>query len=184
MHSEDEGRRLLERPLEYPGLVRRPLATLKVRIWRAPSFDPECSWAVIACRTPGYSPHSAKPKPKCEWFVRRMVYAQPSNRSGVTHDTFGAEGELPETTAAALLRDLRAIVVAPFVEVSGMGIDGARYGIEMGGFSDKTSCLSWWGAAPEEWAPLRDWYAAAIRTLEAHLPPSSLPLQAIHPWVE
>jgi hypothetical protein len=142
MQTEEDARRLLERPLDHPGLVQRRRASQEVRIWRAPSFDPESSWTMIV--------------DKSEWFVRRVV---------------------------SLVRDLRAIRIAPFVKISGLGLDGATYGVETTSFMAQVR-LSWWGKAPEEWDALRSWYGATVGVLESHLPASTTPLQAFHPWVE
>ena len=169
MQSEEDARRLLERPLDYPGLVQRPRARLEVRIWRAPSFDPESSWTIIA--------------DKSDWFVRRVVYLRRSSAGEIWHDTFASEARLAESVALSLIRDLRTICVAPFVEVSGLGLDGARYGVETSNYMTHVR-ISWWGKAPEEWGALRSWYGATIGVLESQLPPSSTPLQAVHPWVE
>jgi hypothetical protein len=172
MQTEKEARRLLEAPLDYPRLARRPRASQKVRIWRQPSFDPECSWSII--------------RDSEDWFVRRIVYA-PRYEAGqiwrLWRHTFGSEARLPEAVATELLRDLHAISLSPFVELSGAGVDGARYGVDTGALLPHAS-LSWWGQAPEAWSALRDWYGAAVSALEAGLPPSLVPLQNVHPWVE
>ena len=112
MQTEEDARRLLERPLDYPGLVQRRRASQEVRIWRAPSFDPESSWTIIV--------------DKSEWFVRRVVYIRRSAAGEIWHDTFASEARLAEPVALSLVRDLRAICIAPFVKVSGLGLDGAR----------------------------------------------------------
>jgi hypothetical protein len=169
VQTEEDSRQQLERPLEFAGLVRRPRATQEVRIWRAPSFDPESSWTIVADQG--------------EWFVRRIVYLRRLAAKEIWHDTFASEAGLPEALALSLLRDLRAISIPPFVKVSGIGLDGARYGIEIRGFMTDVT-LSWWGKAPEDWDALRAWYEIAIGALEAQLPPSTTPLQVLHPWVE
>jgi hypothetical protein len=169
VQSEENARRLLERPLDYPGLVQRRGANQEVRIWRAPSFDPESSWTIIA--------------DKSEWFVRRVVYVRRSAAGEIWHDTFASEARLAEPVALSVVRDLRAICIVPFVKLSGLGLDGTAYGIETGSFMAQVR-LSWWGKAPEEWGALRSWYAATIGVLESQLPPSTTPLQALHPWVE
>lgn len=169
MQTEAEARRLLERPLEYPGLVERRGASQEVRIWRSPSFDPESSWTMIA--------------DKSGWYVRRVVYVRRSAAGEIRHDTFASEVRLAEPLALSLVRDLRAIRIAPFVKLSALGLDGATYGIETTAFMAQVR-VSWWGKAPEEWNALRSWYGAAIGVLEAQLPPSTTPLQACHPWVE
>jgi hypothetical protein len=169
MHTEEQARSLLERPLEYPGLVRRRGAREHVRIWRTPAFDPEAAWTIITDQE--------------VWFVRRVVLVRQQIGGEFFHDTFGSEGRLPESDATALVKELKTISVAPFVDSSVFGLDGARYGIaSMGGLY--CASISWWCAAPAEWHPLRDWYLRAIKTLERCLPPSSVPLQAHHPWVE
>ena len=174
MQSEEDARRLLERPLDYPGLVQRRRARQEVRIWRAPSFDPESSWTIIA--------------DKSEWFVRRVVHVRSEvlgqeRRPEMRHDTFASEARLAEPLALSLIRDLRAICIMPFVKVSGLGLDGATYGVETSSFKALVR-LSWWGKAPEEWGALRSWYGATIGVLESQLLPSTTPLQALHPWVE
>ena len=169
MQTKEEARRLLERPLEYPGLVERRRASRVVRIWRSPSFDPESSWTII--------------EDKGEWYVRRVVYVQQAAADGFRHDTFASEGRLAEGLALSLIRDLRAIRIEPFVPLGGLGLDGVSYGVEATTFMAEVR-LSWWGRAPEEWSALRSWYRAALGALEAQLPPSTTPLQARHPWVE
>jgi hypothetical protein len=169
MQTEEEARRLLERPLEYPGLVKRRGACQEVRIWRSPSFDPDSSWTILS--------------DKSGWYVRRVVYARRSMAGEVWHDTFASEVHLAEPLALSLIGDLRAIRIAPFVRLGAVGLDGARYGIETTAFMVQVR-LSWWGAAPQEWSALRSWYGAAISVLEAQLPPSTMPLQVFHPWVE
>jgi hypothetical protein len=169
MQTEEQASNLLKKPLDYPGLVRRRGAREHVRIWRAPAFDPESAWAIIADQQ--------------GWFVRRVVHVRQQRGGEVFHDTFGSEGRLPENDATALVMDLRTISVAPFVDSSGFGLDGARHGIaKIDGLCQVD--ISWWCAAPAEWRPLRDWYLRAIETLERYLPQSSVPLQAHHPWVE
>jgi hypothetical protein len=140
-----------------------------VRIWRSPSFDPESSWTIIA--------------DKSEWYVRRVVYVRRSAAGEIWHDTFGSEARLAEPLALSLVGDLRLIQIAPFVKLGGVGLDGARYGVETTAFMTQVN-LSWWGKAPEEWSALRSWYGAAISALEAQLSPCATPLQAFHPWVE
>lgn len=169
MQTEDDARRELERPLKVSGLVRRPRATQEVRIWREPSFDPESSWTIVADQG--------------EWFVRRVVYLRQSELGGIRHDTFASEASLAEAVALSLLRDLRAISIPPFIRVGGFGLDGARYGIEADSFMAGVR-LQWWGKAPEGWGAIRSWYKAAIGVLESKLPPSTAPLQRLHPWVE
>jgi hypothetical protein len=169
MQTEEDARRLLERPLDHPGLVQRRRASQEVRIWRAPSFDPESSWTMIV--------------DKSEWFVRRVVYVRRSAAGEIWHDTFASEARLAEPVALSLVRDLRAIRIAPFVKISGLGLDGATYGVETTSFMAQVR-LSWWGKAPEEWDALRSWYGATVGVLESHLPASTTPLQAFHPWVE
>src|SRR5262245_14115834 len=115
MQTEEDARRLLERPLDYPGLVKRRGASQAVRIWRSPSFDPESSWAMI--------------EDKDEWYVRRVVYVQRAAGREIWHDTFASEGRLAEALALSLIRDLREIRIDAFVERSGLGLDGARYGV-------------------------------------------------------
>jgi hypothetical protein len=169
MQTEEEARWLLERPLDYPGLVERRGASQEVRIWRSPSFDPESSWTII--------------EDKGEWYVRRVVYVQRSVAGEFWHDTFASEGRLAEALALSLIRDLRAIRIEPFVKLGGLGLDGATHGVETTTFMVQVR-LSWWGKAPEEWSALRSWYRAAIGVLEGQLPPTKTPLQALHPWVE
>ena len=130
---------------------------------------PESSWTIVADQG--------------EWFVRRVVYLRRSAAGEISHDTFASEAGLAEAVALSLLRDLRAISIPPFVRVSGIGLDGTRYGIEAGCFMAGVS-LSWWGKAPEEWGVLRSWYKAAIGVLESQLPTSARPLQRLQPWVE
>lgn len=162
MQTEKEARRLLKNPLDHPGLVKRPRASLKVRLWRSPSFDPESSWTILADGD--------------GWFVRRIVYA-PRFEAGIRwRHTYGAEGRMQAKAATALLQDLYAIRLPPFVEIKTMGVDGVRHGVEAGAFLNHVS-LSWWGEAPEGWGPLRDWCDVAVRELEANLPPCTIPLQ-------
>ena len=169
MQTEEQARDLFERPLDYPGLVQRRRAQEHVRIWRKPAFDPESTWAIISDQE--------------DWFVRRVVHVREQRGGEPFHDTFGSEGTLPENDAVALLMELKAISVAPFVDSSVFGLDGAHYGIaKMGGLY--RASISWWCEAPAGWRPLRDWYLRAVETLERYLPPSSVPLQARHPWVE
>lgn len=169
MQTEEQARSLLEGPLDYPGLVRRRGAREHVRIWRAPAFDPEAAWAIITDQE--------------SWLVRRVVHARQQLGGEIFHDTFGSEGCLPESDAIALVNELRTISVAPFLDNSAIGLDGARYGIAKMEGHNRVS-ISWWCVAPTEWHLLRDWYSRAIKTLERYLPPSSVPLQAHHPWVE
>jgi hypothetical protein len=111
MQTKEEARRLLERPLEYPGLVER--RSRVVRIWRSPSFDPESSWTII--------------EDKGEWYVRRVVYVQQAAADGFRHDTFASEGRLAEGLALSLIRDLRAIRIEPFLPLGGLGLDSVSY---------------------------------------------------------
>jgi hypothetical protein len=169
MQTDEDARRLLKNPLDHPSLVKRPRASQKARLWRSPSFDPESSWTILADSD--------------GWFVRRMAYA-PRYEAGVRWPyTYGSEAPLPAKIATALLQDLYAIRLPPFVEIKTIGLDGARYGVETGAFWNHAS-LSWWGAAPEGWSPLRDWYGAAVRALESCLPSCTVTLQQAHPWVE
>ena len=169
MQTEEQARRLLERPVEYPGLVERRSASQEVRIGRSPSFDSECSWTIIA--------------DKSGWYVRRVVYVRRSVAGEIWHDTFASEVRLAEPRALSLVRDLRAIRIAPFVKLNALGLDGATYGIETTGFMAQVR-VAWWGKAPEEWNALRSWYGATIGVLQAQLPPSMTPLQVCHPRVE
>ena len=169
MQTQEEARRLLERPLDYPGLVERRGASQELRVRRSPSFDPESSWTII--------------EDEGEWYVRGVVCVRRSTAGTIWHDTFASEGRLAEPVAVSLIRDLRAICIVPFVKRGGAGLDGATYGIETADVITQVR-LSWWGKALEEWSALRSWYEFAIGVLEAQLPPSTTPLQAFHPWVE
>jgi hypothetical protein len=172
MQTEEQVKALLDRPLDYPGLVQRRGARERFRIWRRPAFDPETVWAVIS-------------DDSGDWFVRRVVHTRHFRGGEIFHDTFGAEGSLSERVAVPLLRRLTAIPVVPLVERDAhlIVLDGACHGIEI---RDSRYCfsVSWHCAAPPEWHPLRDWFAAAVGALESALPPSSAPLQVNHPWVE
>jgi hypothetical protein len=169
VQSEEEARRLLERPLDYPGLVQRRDASQAVRIWREPSFDPESSWTIIA--------------DKGGYFVRRVIHVRRSLAGEIWHDTFASEASLDEPVALSLIHDLCAIRIVPFVKRTRFGVDGVTYGVEAADSMLQVR-FSWWDKAPEEWGALRSWFGTAIRVLEAQLPASPTPLQACHPWVE
>lgn len=168
MQSEPQAQSLLERPLDYPGLVQRRRAREHVRIWRKPAFDPESAWAIISDQE--------------DWFVRRVVHVRQQRGGELFHDTFGSEAPLLENDATVLLMDLNAISVTAFADSNVLGLDGAHYGIAKTAGLYRTS-ISWWNEAPAQWHLLRDWYLRAVETLECHLPPSSVPLKAHHPWV-
>jgi hypothetical protein len=169
--TEADARRRLEQPLDHPGLPERRGARERLRIGRAPSFDPEAVWVLASDRD--------------GWFVRRVVHVRRVVGGEIFHDTYGAEGLLPPATAAALLAPLNAIAVGPAVEPDPgvITLDGARYSVEVRAARRRLS-LSWTNAAPPAWHGLRDWYAQAVATLEQHLPACSVPLQVHEPWVE
>ena len=101
----------------------------------------------------------------------------------IWHDTFASEARLADGAVSSLMEGLRSLRLPPFIKVAGIGIDGTGYGIEVPSFMAGVK-LSWWGEAPEEWDALRSWYRGAVSMLEAQLPTSVTPLQAMHPWVE
>lgn len=153
--SKRTGLHLLEHPAEYPGLTDLRPSRVLLRVWRYPSFDPWCSWAVLHSR-------ELLLLRRILWDQRRPVISDPI--------TYGSEVSIERSDFASLSSELQGLVLAPFAPVSTLGIDGTTYGVEAGDFS-VSARLSWWeSAAPADWAPVQQWHARAVELFESLLP--------------
>lgn len=148
--------RLLESPANYPGLARRPYASVSLRIWRFQSFQPYSSWAIIEASE--------------QMFLRRVTWDQ--SRLSIEPITFASEVPIEQPHLEPLLTQLQSIQIPPFISVPTAGIDGTTYGVELGSFR-LSAHLSWWETPPAEWAALHSWHAQAVATFEPLLPAST-----------
>jgi len=155
----EQAHALLDRPETYPGLVGRKGARQVLRLWRYPSFEPYCSWAVIDIRS--------------GLFLRRVVWDR-HNRSATPQPvTYGCEAPLRQEWLAPVLADLAAISLAPFLMAGNLGLDGTSYGVERGG-GFGSARLDWWDLRhPEDWAPLHQWHERMAARFDALLPTRS-----------
>jgi hypothetical protein len=155
-HSE-QAHALLDHPETYPGLVQHRGARRLLRLWRYPSFEPHCSWAVIEARS--------------GLFLRRVVWDQ--RRQDPEPVTYGSETVLRHEELAAVLAELAAIRLAPFPTMRILGLDGTGYGVEQGdGF--RSARLDWSDLRhPEDWAPLHRWHERTAARFDALLPSRS-----------
>jgi len=148
---------LLDHPETYPGLVQHRDARRLLRLWRYPSFEPYCSWAVIEARS--------------GLFLRRVIWDQ--RRHDPEPVTYGSEAVLRQEEYAAVLAELAAIKLAPFPTIRILGLDGTGYGVEQGdGF--RSARLEWCDLHhPEDWAPLHQWHERTAARFDALLPARS-----------
>ena len=148
---------LLDHPETYPGLVQHRDARRLLRLWRYPSFEPYCSWAVIEARS--------------GLCLRRVVWDQ--RRQDPEPVTYGSETVLRPEELAAVLAELAAIRLAPFPVMRILGLDGTGYGVEQGDRSGSAR-LEWWDLRhPEDWAPLHRWHERTAARFDALLPARS-----------
>ena len=155
-HSE-QAHALLDHPETYPGLVQHRDAHRLLRLWRYPSFEPCCSWAVIEARS--------------GLLLRRVVWDQ--GRQDLEPVTYGSETVLRQEELVAVLAELAAIRLAPFPTMRILGLDGTGYGVEQDdGFG--SARLEWWDLRhPEDWAPLHRWHELTAARFDALLPARS-----------
>jgi hypothetical protein len=148
---------LLESPAQYPALPKRERSFVQLRVWRYPSFHPCSSWAVVRAGK--------------NLFLRRVTWDQ---RHPPTPDpvTYGSEISLDATAYEAVLASLREVQLPPFITVSTIGLDGTRFGVELGGFGPSAR-LSWWETPPPEWSQLREWHAQTVAQFDGLLPAST-----------
>jgi hypothetical protein len=154
-----KGREFLEPPENYPGLVERARASVCLRVWLYPSFEPQRSWAVI--------------RAKEGLFLRRIVWDQQRRGGGLRPpDTYGSETPLANSVFDMLQAELQAIELPPFLPVPTIGVDGTSYGVETGSYMPSAR-LAWWHTLPEAWGPLRNWHARAAALFDSLLPPAT-----------
>lgn len=159
--APDDGpaRALLDRPEAYPGLVEHRNARQLLRLWRYPSFEPWCSWAVIKARS--------------GLFLRRVVWDR-LDRSGMPQPvTYGCEAPLQQEMVELVLGELAAVRLVPFPTASALGLDGTGYGVEQD-IGLRSARLTWWDVHPEDWAPLHRWHERTAARFDALLPARSV----------
>jgi hypothetical protein len=150
---------LLDRPETYPGLAGRRGARRLLRLWRYPSFEPYCSWAVIEARS--------------GLFLRRVVWDQRQEDPTPEPVTYGSEAVLRQEEFAEILAELAAISLAPFPTIRTLGLDGTGYGVEQGDLF-RSVRLEWWDLHhPQDWAPLHQWHERTAARFDALLPARS-----------
>ena len=150
---------LLDRPETYPGLAARGRGRRLLRLWRYPSFEPYCSWAVIEARS--------------GLFLRRVVWDQRRDDPTPEPVTYGSEALLRQEELAEVLAELAAIRLTPFPTIRILGLDGTGYGVEQGD-SFGSARLEWWDLRhPEDWAPLHRWHERTAARFDALLPARS-----------
>lgn len=160
-HTEspsDRAHALLDCPETYPGLVERRGARRLLRLWRYPSFEPYCAWAVIEVRS--------------GLFLRRVVWDQRRKDPAPEPVTYGSEVVLRQERLAEALAELAAIRLAPFPTIRTIGLDGTGYGVEQGDIF-RSARLGWWDSHPEDWAPLHQWHERTAARFDALLPARS-----------
>jgi len=155
LSNDAEARYLLENPLDYPGLVTRPRSKVLLRVWRYPSFEPQCSWAIIEAED--------------ELFLRRVIRG-PSG-------TYGSETPFEKPAYDNLATDLGNIQVTPFEADESLGLDGTWYGIERVS-SHITATIRWWGCPPSKWPALERWHQKSTEIFDSVLPMSTVDIEA------
>ena len=146
---------LLENPLTYPGLEEHSRrASVVLRVWRYPSFEAHCSWAVITSRG--------------IYFLRRVIWDH-SAQEQTELVTFADEVPLDRQVYSDLLNDLQAITLRPFLANNVSTGDGTHYGVETLVFTTWAR-MNWWVTPPPDWAPLQAWHQRAVKAFEALLP--------------
>ena len=154
LSAEHAGLHLLEHPAEYPGLALLMPPRVLLRVWRYPSFEPWCSWAVLEADGSLFLRRIA-------WDHRRLVISDPI--------TYGSEVLIERSTFDSLSSELHDIELMPFAPVSTLGIDGTTYGVEVGDFG-VSARLSWWASPPADWVPVQEWHERAVALFESLLP--------------
>jgi hypothetical protein len=157
MEVFQRARELLERPKLYQGLVPRGNASIPLRVWRYPSFTPWSSWAVLEDKKQLFLR-------RIEWDLRR-THIPPLN-------TYGCEAPLEQAAFDALMPELQAVELSPFIPTPGIGIDGVWYGIEAGSYMGSAR-LVWREKPPKSWEPLGVWHARVTAFFDSLLPQST-----------
>ncbi len=147
----------LAAPETYPGLPPIERSAIILRLFRFEALGLYSVWAV-ADEMKGSA-------------VRRIIWERPRDVGpGVIEPTiFGSHAPIASSLLEARLRALAAVVLPPFVPVSGIGLDGVHFGIERGS-SLRQACLYWWCDPPHEWIGVQEWFDETTAMLEAALP--------------
>ena len=161
----------LQRPESYPGLAPWRERDTRVSFVRLPAFQPYSVWVLQ---------HRDQ---VCQ--VRRIEWDHAADYGvgDITPEsapaTFGADAQLPVAPVQALLSELAAVSLAPFLPVATLGLDGVSFAVLFGD-AWRSACLSWWCEPPEEWQPLVGCYERAVALFERHLPVSTARSPHLH----
>jgi len=132
-----------------------------LRVWRYPSFKPQCSWAIVEA--------------KDELFLRRVV------RDPFRGFTYGSETPFDKSVYDKLSAELENIQIAPFESAEGIGLDGTSHGIERVSFRVSLR-ISWWESPPSGWAALQGWHQKATQIFDSALPMSTVGIEYQSDW--
>jgi hypothetical protein len=161
----------LRSPESYPGLAPWNEIHTRVRFAQTPAFWPYSVWILQTLKD------RAQVR-RVEWDHKpdtALLNALPK----IEPTTYGADAELPLDEASALLRELAAIRLAPFLPAKTIGQDGVTFEIESGN-PWQSAHLLWWGDWPEEWQPLMEFFDRATDLFDRYLPVST----ARHPKLQ